>query len=101
MFFSDMKIQVKELQIKGSIISQVARQCVKELSQLFFSGKNIVLADSFELVWWDGIKMRIADYPKLYDVWVTKRVPSCCAFNKMKAHQFSSTSKLCPFLQKM
>jgi hypothetical protein len=44
------------------------------ITKSLFGEKNIIRADDFDLVWWDGMRRVINGYPKMYRVWLMKHV---------------------------
>jgi hypothetical protein len=46
-----------------------------------YSEKQIIPESNFHLVWWEGIKVVMEDYPKMYQVWITKHVSKYCGIN--------------------
>jgi hypothetical protein len=44
------------------------------IAKSLFDKKNIIRADNFDLVWWDGMRRVVNGYPKMYRVWLTKHV---------------------------
>ncbi len=46
-----------------------------------YNEKQIIQESNFHLVWWEGIKALMEDYPKMYQVWITKHVSEFCGAN--------------------
>ncbi len=49
--------------------------------------KQIIQESNFHLVWWEGIKTVMEDYPKMYQVWITKHVSEFCGTNIQMYYQ--------------
>jgi hypothetical protein len=52
-----------------------------KIAQDLFNDKQIVHNTNFHLIWWDGIKAVIDEYPKMYQVWITKHVSFCPTYS--------------------
>jgi hypothetical protein len=66
------------VRVTGSPRSALGRHWGYEVAQDLFDTKQIIHASNFDLVWWDGIRAAMQDYPKMYQVWVTKQFSKFC-----------------------
>jgi hypothetical protein len=56
-----------------------------------FNNKQIVHNTNFHLIWWDGIKAVMDEYPKMYQVWITKHVSEFCGTNVQLYYRHKGT----------
>ncbi len=52
-----------------------------KIARDLYSNKQIVHETNFHLIWWEGIKAVMDDYPRMYQVWITKHVLEFCGTN--------------------
>jgi hypothetical protein len=48
---------------------------------MLYADKGIIQGGDFHLIWWDGLRVAMAHYPKMYKVWLTKHVLACGGTN--------------------
>ncbi len=62
----------------------------------FFNFKNIVHTHNFDLIWWDGVNIAMASYPKMFQVFISKQVPGWCGSNSKQSLWETTISNMCP-----
>jgi hypothetical protein len=65
-----------------------------KIARDLYSNKQIVHETNFYLVWWEGIKAVMDDYPRMYQVWITKHVLEFCGTNVQMYYRHKGTHNL-------
>jgi hypothetical protein len=78
--------EVVKLKLSGKRVCVSPRRAIEydwgyRAAQTLFSEKDIVRKKDFILIWWDGLGAAMAQYPKMYCVWLTKNLSGFCGNN--------------------
>jgi hypothetical protein len=74
------------IKLTGKLVGGSPRQALEEhwgynAAKLLSVEKDIIEAENFHLIWWDGVGAAMASYLKMYRVWLTKHVLDFCGNN--------------------
>ncbi len=61
-----------------------------KIAQDLYSNKQIVHETDSHLVWWEGTKAVMGDYPRMYQVWITEHVSEFCGTNLQMYYKHKS-----------
>jgi hypothetical protein len=90
--FEQLRLRVGGKKITGSIKTAVSNHWAYGVARKFYHSKKLVPARLFDLVYWDGVELAMAGFPKRFRSFVTKHVSKFCGTNKQLA-RFDKTEK--------
>ena len=82
--------------ITGPAKPSLKRHWGRTKARCFFDFKCIVQSDDFDLIWWHGIELAMASFPKMYREFVTKQVSGWCGTNNKNSLWDLTIDNTCP-----
>lgn len=79
--FEAVKLSLSGQRVRGSPRQALESDWGYRAARELFSSKNIVMKEDFHLVWWEGVGDTMAQYPKMFRVWLTKHISEFCGSN--------------------
>jgi hypothetical protein len=76
--------------VTGSPHLALEKHWAYKIAQSLYSNNQIIHETHFHLVWWEGIKAVMDDYPRMYQVWITKHVSEFCGTNVQMYYRHNS-----------
>ena len=101
----DFPFEVVRMKLSGKRVSGSPRLALEadwgyRAARELFEKKQIIRREDFHLVWWDGLRAAMNQYPKMYRVWLTKHVSDFNG-NNVQLHYWSrgTHSPKCEFCE--
>ena len=82
----DLPLEILRLSVAGVRVTGSPRIALKtawgyRAAKALFDARDLVREENFHLVWWAGMGAAMAQYPKMYRVWITKHISDFCGNN--------------------
>jgi hypothetical protein len=82
----DLPLKILRLSVAGVRVTGSPRIVLEtawgyQAAKALFDAKDLVREENFHLVWWAGMGAAMAQYPKMYRVWITEHVSDFCGNN--------------------
>ena len=92
----DFTVTMRGIKTTGAVATALQEHWGRNEAKRFFDFKNIVSANNFDLIWWDGVGKAIASYPKMFRVFISKQVSGWCGSNSKQSLWDKTISNMCP-----
>jgi hypothetical protein len=78
--------ELVRLWLSGERVCRSPRQALEwdrgyKTARMLYADKGIIRGEDFDLIWWNGLRVAMACYPKMYKVWLTKHISDCGGTN--------------------
>jgi hypothetical protein len=92
----EFRVYTKNKKVTGPIKTSLIEHWGQNVAKVFLDRKRIVPLSEFDSIWWDGMRMAMDSYPKMFRIFVAKQVSGWCGSNNKRSLWDSNIANICP-----
>ena len=91
-----VRISVGGTKVTGDALQQISEHWGKGVARELFHNRNIIDRTHFDEAWWGGSRAVMKEFPRMFQVFVTKQTSRFCGTNRQLSRYDPSVLNKCP-----